>query len=203
MRYLWLIAVVFASAVAGAVAAKFHSSWSATCANVPCAYLQIRLGLIYQMVAAHAKAPSYLVIGDSLTEIGRWPTMCGLDPLPAGISGARSDTWLSHARPIADVLSPAVVVVALGANDVLSQGRLGPYEQLVSSLSGYRLVAVPVHQMPRALPDAVRAANIRIAKAIAETAEPIDAVTTDGVHLTGEDYARWFEAIEKKVCANR
>jgi hypothetical protein len=31
---------------------------------------------------------------------------------------------------------------------VLTQGRLGPYEQLASSLSSYRLVAVPVHEMP-------------------------------------------------------
>jgi lysophospholipase L1-like esterase len=168
---------------------------------VPCGYLQIRLSIIEQMVAARGRAPAaYLVIGDSLTEIGHWRTMCGHEPVAAGISGARSDTWLPHARAIADALKPDLVVLALGTNDVLTQGRLGPYEQLASSLYGYRLIAVPLHGMPAAPPEAVRAANQRIRMAAARTAEQIVAVTTDGIHLNTEDFARWFGAIEKAAC---
>jgi hypothetical protein len=152
MRHRYLIAAAVASALAGAFAAKLHTRWATTCANVPCGYLQLRLAAIDQMIAARSTAPTYLVIGDSLTEIGRWPTMCGHDPVAAGISGARSDTWLPRAKAIADTVKPAFVVLALGTNDVLSQGRLGPYEELAASLSGYRLVAVPVHQMPAAPP---------------------------------------------------
>lgn len=203
VRQLSLISAVIVSALAGALAAKLYTRWTAICANVPCGYLQIRLGVIAQMIAARSRAPAYLVIGDSLTEIGRWPTMCGLVPVPAGISGARSDTWLPRAKAIADILKPEIVVLALGTNDVLTQGRLGSYEQLASSLSGYRLVAVPVHIMPAALQDVVREANRRITKAVAHTAETIDAVTTDGVHLTAEDYTRWFDTIEKEVCVTR
>ena len=162
-----------------------------------------RLSTINQMIAARSGGSAYLIIGDSLTEIGSWPTMCGLVPVPAGISRARSDTWLPHAKAIADTLKPEVVVLALGTNDVLTQGRLGPYEQLASSLSDYRLVAVPVHKMPGARKDAVREANRRISKAVAHTANAIDAITTDGVHLTAEDYTRWFGAIEDEVCASR
>jgi hypothetical protein len=201
---MWLIPVAVASALAGAFAAKLHTRWTGTCANVPCVNLRVRLSAIDQMVAARSSSGlAYLVIGDSLTEIGRWPTICGLVPVPAGISGARSDTWLPHAKAIADTLKPEVVVLALGTNDVLTQGRLGPYEQLASSLSGYRLVAVPVHRMPTAPQDAVREANRRITKAVAYTANTIDAITTDGVHLTAEDYARWFGGIEEEVCAIR
>ena len=134
----------------GALAAKLHTRWTSHCSNVPCGYVQIRLEMIGQMAASHRGVPAYLVIGDSLTEIGQWRTMCGREPVAAGISGARSDTWLPHAKAIADALRPEFIVLALGTNDVLTQGRLGPYEQLVSSLSGYRLVAVPVHEMPSA-----------------------------------------------------
>src|SRR5262249_33875500 len=158
----------------------------------PCGYLQIRLAVIDQMIAARSSAPAYLVIGDSLTEIGRWPTMCGHDAVPAGISGARSDTWLPHAKTVADNLKPDFVVLALGTNALLTLGRLGPYEQLASSLSGHRLIAVPVHEMPAAPPAAVQEANRRITKTAAQPADPIVASTTDGVHLTAEDYARWF-----------
>lgn len=203
MRHRYLIAAAVASALAGAFAAKLHTRWATTCANVPCGYLQLRLAAIDQMIAARSTAPVYLVIGDSLTEIGRWPTMCGHDPVAAGISGARSDTWLPRAKAIADTVKPAFVVLALGTNDVLSQGRLGPYEELAASLSGYRLVAVQVHQMPAAPPAAVREANRRITKVAAHAAEAIVAATTDGVHLTAEDYARWFGAIEKTACGSR
>jgi lysophospholipase L1-like esterase len=200
MRRLGLIAAGLACALAGVVVAKLHSRWAAMCANVPCSSLQTRLGVIGQMIAARPPGPSYLVIGDSLTEIGRWPAMCGREPVAAGISGARADTWLPHAKGIADALEPDFVVLALGTNDVLSQGRLGPYEQLASSLAGHRLVAVPVHGMPNAPEPAVREANARIARAVPRTAQGIVAATTDGIHLTAEDYARWLAAIERAAC---
>lgn len=201
MRRLGLIAAAMACALAGAAVAKLHTRWGAMCANVPCSSLQIRLRAIEQMVAARPRGPAYLVIGDSLTEIGRWPAMCGRVPVAAGISGARADTWLPHAKAVADALKPDFVVLALGTNDVLSQGRLGPYEQLAASLSGHRLVAVPVHEMPKAPQPAVREANARIGKAVPRTAQAIAAATTDGIHLTGEDYARWFGAIETAACS--
>jgi hypothetical protein len=201
MRRVGLIAAGLACVLAGAVVAKLHSRWAAMCANVPCTSLQTRLGVIGQMIAARPRGPTYLVIGDSLTEIGRWPAMCGREPVAAGISGARSDTWPPHAKGIADALQPDFIVLALGTNDVLSQGRLGPYEQLAASLAGHRLVAVPVHAMPKAPQGAVQEANARIAKAVPRTAQAIVAATTDGIHLTGEDYARWLAAIERAACA--
>jgi lysophospholipase L1-like esterase len=152
------------------------------------------------MITARSGLPSYLVIGDSVTEIGHWPRMCGLDPVPAGISGARSDTWLPYAKALADRLKPEFIVLAVGTNDVLTQGHLGPYEELVASLSGQRLIAVPVHQMPKAPYEVVREANRRIAKAATSASKTMTAVTTDGVHLTAEDYARWFGAIEQAAC---
>ena len=61
-RATWLILVAVASALAGAFAAKLHTRWAGTtCANVPCAYLQVRLRMINQMVAARSSDPVYLV----------------------------------------------------------------------------------------------------------------------------------------------
>src|SRR5262252_8228559 len=106
MRHLCLISAAIASALLGALAAKLHTRWATTCANVPCTYLRIRLAVIDQMIAARSRTPAYLVIGDSLTEIGRWPTLCGHDPVPAGISGPRTDTWVPYAKAVADSLKP-------------------------------------------------------------------------------------------------
>jgi hypothetical protein len=92
MRHLVLIIAMIVSALAGALMAKLHTKWTMTCANVPCAYLQRRLEAIQQMIASRSKAPAYLVIGDSPTEIAHWRTMCGHDPVAAGIGGARSDS---------------------------------------------------------------------------------------------------------------
>ena len=61
-------------------------------------------------------------------------------------------------------------------------------------------IAVPVHEMPKAPQPAVREANARIAKAVPRTAQGIVAATTDGIHLTAEDYARWLAAIETAAC---
>ena len=122
MRRVVLLAVAVASGLAGTLAARLHTRWTARCGNVPCGYVQLRLAVIDQMAASHRRVPVYLVIGDSLTEIGRWRTMCGREPVAAGISGARSDTWLPHAKAVADALKPEFVVLALGTNDVLTQG---------------------------------------------------------------------------------
>jgi lysophospholipase L1-like esterase len=100
------------------------------------------------------------------------------------------------------MFKPEFVILALGTNDVLTQGRLGPYERLVSTLNGYRLVAVLVHEMPSAPRQAVLEANTRITKAASSATEGIVAATTDGVHLTTEDYQRWFAAIEKVACGS-
>lgn len=200
LRALSLVTAVVVSALAGALVTKLHTSWTSACGGVPCSYVQIRLEVVNQMIAARSGASTYLVIGDSLTEIAPWPTICGRGPVAAGIGGARSDTWLPHAKAVADRLKPDFVVLALGTNDVLTQGRLGPYEQLAASLADHRVIAVPVHFMPRAPDHAVREANNRIAKAVQRTTEGISAKTIDGVHLTAEDYARWLGAIEKAAC---
>jgi hypothetical protein len=203
MRILAVFALIAGAALAGTIAAKLHSRWKANCANVPCAHLQIRLAAFQHRIAARPKTPTYLIIGDSLTEIGSWRPMCGLDPFAAGISAARSDTWLPHAKPLADAVKPDVVVLALGINDVLTLDSLGSYEELVASLAGYHLVAVPIHVMPQIPGKKIEEVNGRIAKVVPRTAEAIVAKTTDGIHLTAEDHVRWFAAIEKAVCSGR
>lgn len=202
MWRLGLLAVAVIAAVGGAVAAKLHTRFVRPifCSNVPCAYLNGRLSVIGQMIAARPVGSVYFVIGDSLTEAGLWPELCGLKPVPAGIAAATSDTWVPHAKAMTDALKPAAVVLALGTNDVLVAGRLGNYEALVASLSGYRLVALPVYQLAAVSRETVAVANARIAKAVPQVAEPITATTFDSVHMTTSDYQRWFGSLERVLC---
>ena len=201
MRNFIVLAVTALALLAGAVAAKLHSRWKADCVGVPCAYVEIRQSIFAHANSARSGKPVYLVIGDSTTEVGRWPEICGLEPLPAGISGAQTETWLAHARLLADKVKPKVIVLALGTNDLLTAGQLGPYEQLVASLGDFELVAVLVHEMPEVPRAVIEVANQRISKAVRRTTRPITAATTDGIHLTSDDYRSWMTEIENVVCS--
>lgn len=203
MHPIALAVIVAASALAGAGASQLYSKWSARglCANVDCGYLRFRLdGIRSDMIHRRPRGPVYLVIGDSLTERARFPEMCGMKPFAAGIGWSRPDTWLPYVNEVLSGVRPSLVVLALGTNDVLSTGRLGPYEELAASVASHPVVAIPIHGMPRVRSRASVEANLRISKAVPRTAARIEAVTTDGIHLTEDDYRKWFAELEKIAC---
>jgi len=204
MRPIALAVIIAASALAGAGASLLYSKWWTSrglCANVDCGYLRFRIeGIRSDIAHRRPPGPVYLVIGDSLTERARFPEMCGMKPFPAGIGWSRPDTWLPYVNEVVAGVKPSLVVIALGTNDVLSMARLGPYEELVASVAPNPIVAIPVHGMPRVRSRAAIEANERITKAVRRTAARIEAVTTDGIHLTDGDYQKWFAELEKVAC---
>jgi hypothetical protein len=52
---------------------------------------------IESMIAQRGKVPSYLGIGDSITEYADFPTICGHHPINAGIVGATTATFKDEA----------------------------------------------------------------------------------------------------------
>lgn len=174
------------------------------CANVPCGHLNWRM-LIGDIAArTYAGLPTFLVLGDSNSEIAHWRPMCGLQPVNIGIGSARTDTFLPHARRLINELKPQAIVIALGTGDIISQGKLGPYRALLDEVGGtHATISVPIHKGYGLDEAAAQEANGEIAKIAPALVERTIAETTDGVHLSAKDYVTWMAAIEREVCRSR
>ncbi len=160
---------------------------------MPCAHLDARLAIADAAIRSHpSHVSSYLIIGDSISEAARWPNLCGHAPINVGIGYARTDTFLGHAKRLADSLRPDLVVVALGTNDVLTTGRVIALDALLGELRGYTVVYVP--STLGAAPRAVSGDGVRSAARI--NAETIG----DGIHLNAADYVAWHAAIAAAAC---
>jgi lysophospholipase L1-like esterase len=197
------------AAIAGAAVAKLHSRYmigQQVCANVPCAHFGARMAVIENVIAQHRSTPTYLAIGDSITERADLPTLCGFWPINAGISWATVETFMPHARRLADLAKPKFVIVALGTNDALMnegdafKGRIGA---LLASLADWPVIVVPLP--PGSGVKEAAKFNAVIAAMDATSAAPLPSVeTVDGVHLTAAAYVEWKEKIadaaSKSMC---
>ncbi len=160
-----------------------------------------------------------LLIGDSITENAWVPTLCGYPAFNAGISGARVWNMIGPAKDLAMRIDPAVIVVALGTNDV--RRRETPvarfardYEALLAPLAGRRLILVavpPIHLRDAVSQNSVSRAIARENAAIARIADahralfvapPAAFPTVDGVHPTPAGSETWKAAIQT-ACTGR
>jgi len=185
---------------AGFAAAKYHSRVKlkgALCDNVPCIHLHMRKLAIESVIAQRGKTPSYLAIGDSITEAADLPEICGRRPINAGIGGATTATFKTEAARLAEMANPDFIVLALGTNDAFTgqfDGFRERYTALVSSLDRWRVIGVPVPPSPK-IPDVERF-NREIALAAKESAATLNHVETiDGVHLAASGYVSWKQSI--------
>jgi lysophospholipase L1-like esterase len=203
MRKLILVSLPLLAVLAGFAAGKLHSRWKQNCLDVPCPHLTARLLVIESMIAQRPDTPSYLVIGDSITEAADLPHVCGRRPINAGISGATVATFGAHGRRLAEVARPDFVVVALGTNDALMGDDRAFRVRLVNllaSLSPWRVILVP-------LPGGWKVVgadrfNAVIASMPAVQARPLPAVeTTDGIHLSVDAYKEWTRSITDAASA--
>ncbi|MGY4396083.1 lysophospholipase L1-like esterase [Sphingomonas sp. UYAg733] len=81
-------------------------------------YEQRRLGVM-QAIVRQMGPGQMLIVGDSIVEMQSLPPICGLVPINAGISGARSQDLHGFATAAIGLTGPSRVVFAVGVNDLL------------------------------------------------------------------------------------
>ncbi|QNA84060.1 hypothetical protein G4G27_08715 [Sphingomonas sp. So64.6b] len=81
-------------------------------------YEQRRLGVM-QAIVRQVGPGQMLIVGDSIVEMQSLPEICGLVPINAGISGARSQDLLGFSSAAIALTGPSRIVFAVGVNDLL------------------------------------------------------------------------------------
>ncbi len=186
---------------------RFEAASSALCSDVPCGYFNERMGAIESSIRDKGSAPTYLAIGDSITERADLDPLCGNLPINAGIGWATVETFETQARRLADLAHPKFIVLALGTNNALRHKEDGFGDRmttLIASPAKWPVVVVPLPPGPR-VADAGKL-NAVIAELPAIRARPLGvaATTEDGVHLSAASYVAWkktiADAIPKSIC---
>jgi hypothetical protein len=139
-----------------------------------------------------------VILGDSITEMARFPeSIEGYPVVNAGIGGATIHDFLSHSPNLLDGVTPSVIVVALGANDVGSSVQ----EEYAALLSYLKKRAPAVYAVAVTPLDGVEAINSQIVAAAKSAGVPViethiaKAMLTDGIHPNPEGSRRWTAAV--------
>jgi hypothetical protein len=140
-----------------------------------------------------------VIFGDSITEMARFPEKIeGYPVVNAGIGGATIHDVLSLSPRLLDEVTPSVIVVALGANDVGSSTVPEDYAALLSYLKKRAPAVYAVAVTPL---DGVEAINSQIVAAAKSADVPVIethiaiAMLTDGIHPNPEGSRRWTAAV--------
>jgi len=140
-----------------------------------------------------------VILGDSITEMARFPeSIEGYPVVNAGIGGATIHDFLSLSTRILDEVTPSVIVVALGANDVGSSTVQEEYAALLSYLKKRAPAVYAVAVTPL---DGVEAINSQVVAAAKSADVPViethitKAMLTDGIHPNPEGSRRWTAAV--------
>jgi hypothetical protein len=209
IRKVFLLAIGSLALIgAGAAGAKIYSRLKSAhmCDDVENFHRYVRLMDIESVISQRGGAPSYLMIGDSITEMADLPEICGRKPINAGISGATLKTFQTEGRRLADLAKPDFIIVALGTNDAI-RGQTEEFQErlkgMLTSLSPWKLIIVPAPPT-RATSDTQKI-NGQIASLPVPQAAKLDhADTMDGIHLVASSYVAWknniVEAANASVC---
>jgi lysophospholipase L1-like esterase len=142
-----------------------------------------------------------IVLGDSITEMARLPEKIDGHPVVnAGIGGSSiSDFETIAPRLLEGSDTPALLVVALGANDIGSDRAKQDYAELLSNIKTLapRLLAIGV-----AGPAGSGLINVQIKDAATlagvafiEIKLPQGSLLPDHMHLNGTGYQKWIPAL--------
>jgi GDSL-like Lipase/Acylhydrolase family len=141
-----------------------------------------------------------VVLGDSIVEMARLPeTLCGKPVLNAGIGGSTSADFLYLTPKLLKGVKPALVVVALGANDGDAQAAQKDYGTLLTLLKGIapRVLAIPT---TTSVNEVYRGEANRVGVPFLEISMPKE-MMIDGVHFNAMGYRRWIQALVDSVTA--
>ncbi len=96
-------------------------------------YENRRLGLM-QTIVRQVGPGQMLIVGDSIVEMQSLPEICGLVPINAGISGARSQDLHGFATAAIGLAEPSRMVFAVGVNDLLQGAELDQWAKQTTEL---------------------------------------------------------------------
>ncbi len=204
---LFLLCAAAAALVVVTLRSRFEGARTALCSDVPCAHFNARIAAIESRIRDTRSAPTYLAIGDSITERADLPPLCGYEPINAGIGWATVETFETQARRLADLANPKFIIVALGTNNALRNKEDGFKDRmtaLIASLAKWPVIVVPLPLGPR-VTDAGKL-NAVIAELPAIRARPLRTTETteDGIHLAAASYVEWkktiADAVPKSIC---
>lgn len=173
---------------------------------------------LFERVSSSARI---VLLGDSLTDRGEWADLLGEPVANRGIPGETIDGLRTRLAASLHGTTPSVIAVMIGIND-LSFGRTveqvaADHDRLLTELvplaRGARIVVqslLPVRP-PEAIPVAtIRAVNDRLRALCArhgctylDITAPftgpdgllLPELTLDGIHLSGDAYLRWRDAL--------
>jgi len=207
-----LILLVFGGS-AGVIGGELHSYYKMqryvtpqACADVPCPHLAVRLRAIESIIRQRGDTPSYLMIGDSITEFAELPEICGRKPINAGIGYATTKTFSTEGLRLAHLAKPDFIVVSLGFNDAFdnrADGFQQRLETILTSLRPWKVLLVPATPSKKR-PDTDKVNSVIQSHQLphARKIEYVD--TTDGVHLSNSSYEVWkkniLDAAQASVC---
>jgi lysophospholipase L1-like esterase len=140
-----------------------------------------------------------VVIGDSITEMARFPKTIGDRPVVnAGIGGASIEDFEVLAPGLLENANPSLIVVALGTNDdATAIGR--HYAALLLSLKRIspRLLAVSVTPQGGAdlKNEQIEDAAARAGVPLIRIKLPDGSLLPDDLHLNGSGYQKWIPAL--------
>lgn len=178
------------------------------------------------------RSADVVMLGDSLTDGAEWQEMFAQPRIVnRGIDGDTTDGLLERLADVL-ALRPQVVFVMIGINDLAEGGRsvdavFSTYRAIVAALvkGGARVVVqstLPCHEAKaawkscQALNGPIRQLNARLATLASNDVVYLDLAsvlgaggqlrgefTVDGVHLNGDGYRRWRDAIAPFMPARR
>ncbi len=181
---------------------------------------EVRQTVIAQQLA-RVEAP-IVVLGDSLIEATMFPSeICGHAVVNAGIGGARLQDFGGTGFRLLDGNHPALIVLALGVNDALSQSQtfetdliqllrqLRQFSRNVMAFGVSDVETGPLVNDSAALNGIIAKQNAVYAKIMGGTFSPAPSLgrahTVDGIHLAPSAYWKWssslFAAIEAAACS--
>ncbi len=177
-------------------------------------------------VAAIPGCGGVVLLGDSLTHIGRWellfPTIAVRN---FGISGERSEHLLNHLEPIVRI-KPTKLFLLIGTNDLaagfsadeIAANVTAILDELRRSLPDCKLHLQGIIPRQRKFSARIHALNARYRKLAADrgiafidlfplfddgTGQLRKELTYDGLHLMGNGYGIWRDAIAAHVLDGR
>lgn len=140
-----------------------------------------------------------VVLGDSIVEMARLPdTLCGRSVVNAGIGGSTSADFVYLAPRLLEGMKPALVVVALGANDGNPKAAQKDYSSLLSYLKSVapRVFAIPTTPAAGDYKSEANSSGVPFLE-IPVTKD----MMIDNVHYNAAGYRHWIKALTDATTA--